>query len=49
MLKLKFFFFSPMRRWYVEQSDRKCRMTFNTAELEVLAEEVNTHSVQAKK
>lgn len=35
--------FFALENMYVEQRERKCRMNFNTTEVEVL--EVNAHSV----
>lgn len=40
------FFFSLWKVQYIEQTDRRHRMNFNTVELEVLAEELSTHSVK---
>lgn len=37
-----------MENLYVEQSDCKRTMNFNTAEFEVLVEEVNTHCVKQR-
>lgn len=41
-------FLSPMEILNVDQSECKCRVNFNTMELEVLVDEVITHSVKQR-
>lgn len=39
-------FFPLWRVQYIEQTDRRHRMNFNSVELEVIAEELSTHSIK---